>query len=118
MSTPKTYDAVIVVASTWYGKVQAGSSAEAEDAAREAFKEGHLKQCREDVIHVDIRDALKSFKVTYALEQGFAVNIDAATAEDAEAAVRKRLDEEQSTLGGSERVHSEGIVIEAEEVTP
>lgn len=118
MSTSKTYDAAVIVTSSWYGKVQADSHAEAEDAAREAFDEGKLKQCKTEIIHVDVRDGLKIFKVTYALEQGFAVDIEAASADDAEALVRKRLNDGHSVLDGSERVHSEGIVIEAEEVAP
>lgn len=118
MSTGKPYDAKVVVASVWYGTITADNSTEAEAAARAAFEEGDLQQCQEDIIHVHVRDALKTFKVTYALEQGFAVSIEAASAADAEAIVRANLADEHAMLSRSERTNFEGIVIDAEEVQP
>jgi hypothetical protein len=101
MSTGKPYDAKVVVASVWYGTITADNSTEAENAARAAFEEGDLQQCQEDIIHVHVRDALKTFKVSYALEQGFAVNIEAANAADAEAVVKAHLAEEHAMLSRS-----------------
>lgn len=118
MSTLKTYEAAVIVTSTWSGTVKATCQTKAEEAARQAFNDGDLQQSMEDVLHVDVRDALKPFKVTYATEQGFSVRIDAASAEDAELIIKQRLDNTREVLNYSERVHFEAIVVEAEEVTP
>ena len=118
MSTLKTYDAIIVTATSWSGKVTAENLTAAETAAQAAFDEGNFQQCNEEVIHVDVRDALKPFIVTYAAEQGFSVRVEAANGEDAEAIVQKRLEETCAVLDESDRVHFQGIVIESEEVNP
>lgn len=118
MSTSKTFDAIVVVSSAWFGKVQAVSLPEAQDAARDAFNEGQLRQSGEEIVHVDVRDALKTFEVNYTIEQGFSVRVEAANAEDAEAIVQKRLEDAQAVLPESQHVHFEGIVADAQEVTP
>ena len=118
MSTLKTYEAAVIVTSTWSGTVTASCQTKAEEAARQAFDDGELQQTMEDVLHVDVRDALKPFIVTYATEQGFSVRVDAVTAEDAEVIVKQRLDDTCAVLIESKRVHFQTTVIEAEEVTP
>lgn len=117
MSTVKTYVAAVIVTSTWSGTVTASCPTKAEEAARQAFDEGDLQQSMEDVLHVDVRDALKPFKVTYATEQGFSVRVDAASGEDAEAIVQQRLEDTSAVLDESQRVHFQAIVIDSEEVT-
>lgn len=118
MSTLKPYEAAVIVTSTWSGTVTASCSTMAEEAARQAFNDGELQQTMEDILHVDVRDALKPFIVTYAAEQGFSVRVEAANGEDAEAIVQKRLEETCAVLDESERIHFQGIVIESEEVKP
>ena len=63
------------------------------------------------------RTRLKTYNVAYYLEQGFAINVKAKSASDAERIVRKRLDDETYELTGSERVHyDDGIIIGSSEV--
>ena len=63
------------------------------------------------------RTRLKTYNVGYYLEQGFAINVKAKSASDAERIVRKRLDDETYELTGSERVHyDDGIIIGSSEV--
>ncbi len=64
------------------------------------------------------RGALKAFEVAYSVEQGFTIIIQAKTAEEAEDIVTTRLDDECDVLEGSERVHYDGFVARASEVTP
>lgn len=118
MSVSKQYDVKVVVTSCWHGKVDADNLPEAEIAARDAFDDGQLAQCLEEIVHVDVRAAWRTFEVLYAVEQGFKVTVEAACAEDAEASVKKQLSEERAALSGSEQSHFEGLVIEAKEVTP
>lgn len=114
----RTYDVKVVVVSHWHGNVPADTATEAEEAAREAFDEGQLQQYEEEIVHVDVCPAAKKFSVTYAVEQGFTVVIDAATADDAEAIVEKRLSDDHMVLGHSERGHFDATVIGVEEVKP
>jgi hypothetical protein len=118
MSITKSYDVKVVVVSCWYGKVDADTAPHAEEAARAAFDDGELKQCMEEMIHVDVRPALKTYEVLYAVEQGFTVSVDAATAEDAEARVKRQLDEDHAVVFGSKCGHFDGTVIQAKEVMP
>ena len=118
MSKPKTYEANVIVTSTWSGTVSAASPTKAEDAARQAFDEGELQQTMEDILHVDVREAVKTFDVSYALEQGFVVRIDARSADKAIEIVEQQLDDEQGVLDGSRSVHFDAIVVDSQEVTP
>ena len=59
---------------------------------------------------------LKTFAVGYYLEQGFTVLVKAASAEDAESNVRRRLDEAADELPRSERVHCDYNTVSVEEV--
>lgn len=113
---PNGFDVKVIVSSAWYGNVPADTATEAEEAARAAFDDGELKQCSEEIVHVDVRPAAKTFCVTYAVEQGFTVSIDAATATDAEAIVKRRLSDDRMILAHSECGHFEGTVIDAVEV--
>lgn len=47
----------------------------------------------------------KLFEVAYIVEQGYALTVQADTADDAERMVRERLDDELDVLDGSIRVH-------------
>lgn len=114
----KSYDVKVIVSGCWYGTVTADNAPEAEEAARTAFDEGELRQCKEEIFHVEVRPEAKTFCVTYAVDQGFSVKVDAATAEDAEAIVKKDLDTDHCVLARSERGHFEGHVIDVVEVTP
>jgi hypothetical protein len=118
MSTLKSYAAAVIVTSTWSGTVTATCQTKAEETARSAFDDGAFQQSMQDVLHVDVRPAPKPFIVTYAIEQGFSVRVDAASGEDAELLIKQRLDDTCAVLDQSERVHFESTVIEAEEVAP
>lgn len=115
---PKIYDVRVVVSSCWQGSITADNAPQAEEAARAAFDEGELRQCKEEIVHVDVRPPAKTFCVTYAVEQGFTVSVVADTAEDAEAIVKKDLDTDHCVLARSDRGHFEGHVIDVVEVTP
>lgn len=52
------------------------------------------------------------------IEAGYAIIVDARSAEEAEAIVTRRLDEECDALDGSERVHYDGFVASSREVLP
>ncbi len=58
----------------------------------------------------------KLFAVTYCVEQGYTITVQAASTEDAERIVRQRLDDEMDVLDGSTRVHHTHLVYAAEEV--
>ena len=62
------------------------------------------------------RTRLKTYNVGYYLEQGFAINVKAQSADDAERIIRKRLDDECCELPGSTRVHYDDGMVGAEEV--
>lgn len=116
MTPPSSYDAKVIVTSHWHGTFTAPNSTIAEELARTAFDDGELKQCEEYITYVDVRPALKTFKVRFAVEQSFTIAIEAATADDASAAIQKRLLDEQCVPSSSVRDHFEGTVIDAEEV--
>ena len=63
------------------------------------------------------RPKLKTFEVGCYLEQGFTITVKAASAENAERIVRRRLDEASDELPGSERVHYADDLTGADEVT-
>ncbi len=58
----------------------------------------------------------KLFEVAYFVEQGYALTVQADTADDAERIVRQRLDEEADVLDGSRRVHHSHGIAGVEEV--
>jgi hypothetical protein len=60
----------------------------------------------------------KTYIVSYSLDEGFLITVKAASAENAERIVRKRLDEFSAELPGSERVHYDDCVNGADEVQP
>lgn len=60
----------------------------------------------------------KLFQVVYCVEQGYAITVEAASAEDAEALIRKRLDDECDVLDGSHRVPHVHDTVSVEEVAP
>ena len=62
------------------------------------------------------RSRLKQFAVGYYLEEGFSIGVNATSAEEAETIVRNRLDDERCELAGSERVHYDDGITDAEEV--
>jgi hypothetical protein len=62
------------------------------------------------------RVKLKTFDVGYYMEQGFTISVKAASAENAERIVRKRLDDANDKLAGSERVHYDDGITGAQEV--
>jgi hypothetical protein len=64
------------------------------------------------------RVKLKTFEVSYSVEQGFFIVVQAKSAAEAEEIVTTRLDDECDVLEGSERVHYDGFVASASEVTP
>jgi predicted dinucleotide-utilizing enzyme len=64
------------------------------------------------------RSKLKTFEVTYCVEQGFSIIVNAASAELAEEIVEQRLDDECDVLEGSTRVHYDGFVASSSEVKP
>jgi hypothetical protein len=58
---------------------------------------------------------LKTFRVGYYLEQGFAINVRARSEREAERSIRKRLDDECGELELSTRVHyDDGIACVSE----
>lgn len=59
---------------------------------------------------------LKTFTVAYIVEQGYAIAVAAATAEDAVCIVKARLDDELDVLDGSTRVHHFHDTVSVEEV--
>jgi hypothetical protein len=61
---------------------------------------------------------LKTFAVLYCVEQGFSINVKAKSAESAERNIRKRLDDENDVLAGSDRVHYDGFTAGVDEVCP
>ena len=60
--------------------------------------------------------APKLFAVTYCVEQGYTIAVQAASPEDAERIVRQRLDDEVDVLDGSTRVHHVHDTVSVEEV--
>lgn len=116
MTPPNSYNAKVIVTSHWYGQISAPNATIADELARTAFDEGELQQCEEEITYVDVRPALKTFKVWFAVEQDFTLVVEAATADDASAAVQKRLADEQCVPSSSVRGQFEGTVIDAEEV--
>jgi len=61
---------------------------------------------------------LKTFNVGYCIEQGFSINVEATSADEAERIIEERLDEECDELEGSTRVHYEGFIACTSEVDP
>jgi hypothetical protein len=62
------------------------------------------------------RTKLKTFEVTYCVEQGFSIIVKAKSAELAEEIVEQRLDDECDVLEGSVRVHYDGFIASSSEV--
>jgi hypothetical protein len=62
------------------------------------------------------RKKLKSFDVSYCIEQGFCIRVRATSDDNAERAVRRRLDEACDVLPNSERVHYDGFIASCSEV--
>ena len=62
------------------------------------------------------RMKLKTFAVTYCVEQGFSINVKARSAEAAEEIIERRLDDECDVLPGSTRVHYDGFTAGVDEV--
>lgn len=60
--------------------------------------------------------APKLFEVTYCVEQGYAIRIEANSPEDAERIIEERLDEKANVLDGSTRVHHAHFVNTVEEL--
>ena len=58
---------------------------------------------------------LKTFDVAYCVEQGFSIEVQATSAEEAERIIEERLDEECDVLTGSTRVHYDGFTASAHE---
>ena len=58
---------------------------------------------------------LKTFDVAYCVEQGFAIEVKAISADEAERIIERRLDEECDVLRGSTRVHYDGFTAGASE---
>jgi hypothetical protein len=59
---------------------------------------------------------LKTFRVGYYLEQGFAINVRARSERDAERSICKRLDDECGELELSTRVHYDDGIASVSEV--
>jgi hypothetical protein len=59
---------------------------------------------------------LKTFRVGYFLEQGFAINVRARSEREAERSIRKRLDDECGELELSTRVHYDDGIASVSEV--
>jgi len=57
----------------------------------------------------------QTYCVTYCLEQGFVIDVSAASAEEAERIVEQYLDEEHAPLPDSEIVHHNGFVLDCQE---
>ena len=62
------------------------------------------------------KKAKRSFNVSYYLEQGFVVRVEAKSEAAAERIVRRHLDTEADELPHSTRVHFDGNVVDTEEV--
>ena len=62
------------------------------------------------------RTKLKTYDVGYYLEQGFTISVRGCSAANAERIVRRRLDDANDELPGSERVHYDDGIVGAEEV--
>lgn len=60
----------------------------------------------------------KLFEVAYFVEQGYALSVQADTADAAKRIVRQRLEEEADVLDGSRRVHHSHGITGVEEVRP
>lgn len=58
----------------------------------------------------------RTYEVAYCLEQGFAIEVNAASADDAERIIEERLEDEMDVLAGSRRVHFEGFTANVQEV--
>lgn len=58
---------------------------------------------------------LKTFDVLYCVEQGFSIEAQARSDDEAERIIRDRLNEETDVLSGSTRVHYDGFTAGAEE---
>jgi hypothetical protein len=52
----KTYDVTVVTTDKWAGTVQATSRTAARKLAEDAFNEGHLQQCGEEIQHIKLRE--------------------------------------------------------------
>jgi hypothetical protein len=52
----KTYDVIVVTTDEWAGTVQATSRTAARRLAEDAFNEGHLQQCGEEIRHIKLRE--------------------------------------------------------------
>ena len=61
---------------------------------------------------------LKTFRVGYYLEQGFAINVRARSADAAERSIRTRLNDECGELELSTRVHYDDGIACVSEVRP
>ncbi len=61
------------------------------------------------------RQKLKMFDVAYCVEQGFAIEVKANSADEAERIIERRLEEECDVLSGSARVHFDGFTAGASE---
>ncbi len=68
--------------------------------------------------HPKTNAKLKTFSVTYCVEQGFSITVKAASAANAERNITKRLDYECDVLPGSTRVHYDGFTASVDEVYP
>ena len=58
---------------------------------------------------------LKTFDVAYCVEQGFTIEVQATSAEEAERIIEERLDDECDVLTGSTRVHYDGFTASVRE---
>ena len=58
---------------------------------------------------------LRTFDVSYCVEQGFSIEVQATSAEEAERIIEERLDEECDVLPGSTRVHYDGFTASTHE---
>jgi len=63
-----------------------------------------------------IEQQQRLFEVTYCVEQGYAIRIEASSAEEAEHMIEKRLDDKDSVLDSSTRVHHAHFVNTVEEL--
>jgi hypothetical protein len=52
----KTYDVTVVTTDQWAGTVQATSRAAARKLAEDAFNEGDLQQCGEDIERIKLKE--------------------------------------------------------------
>lgn len=58
----------------------------------------------------------KFFAVTYCVEQGYTITVQASSPEDAERVAKQRLDDEMDVLDGSNRMHHWHDTVGSEEV--